>query len=162
MAASGNEIIVSPQPRGVFLEGYISGSTPKPGTCMQVKASTEPADDGRHYYEVWTGGGTDGERDEVIVLLPDSLRGKTRDDAYADGDRCFLYIPAPGEELNMLFKNESGTDDDHPIGEKLIIDSGTGKLIVTTGDPEMEPFKNLSTKTDPAADFHNLVRFTGC
>jgi hypothetical protein len=39
------------------------------------------------------------------VLREDYLQGKTVDDAYAAGDRCFLYVPKPGDELNLLLLN---------------------------------------------------------
>lgn len=151
-------IILSADPKGVFLEGIISG-TPKPGTCMQIKAATEPVG-GRHTWEVFNGA-ADGEQTLVAVLLEDSLQGKTITDAYVSGDRCFLYVPVPGEELQVLLQDVAGTGDDHAIGDKLIIDDGTGKLIATTGTPEMEPFIVLETITDPTADTLCHAMYTG-
>lgn len=156
--ASGNEIIVSANPRGVFLEGIVDG-TPKPGTIMQIKAATA-AVNGRFTWEVFDAG-ADGDQRLIAVLLPDSLQGKTASDAYVDGDRCFLYVPAPGEELNVLVADISGTGDDWAIGDLLIVDDGTGKLIATTGSPESEPFIGLEAVTDPTADHLLHVMYTG-
>lgn len=156
---SRGQVIVTGNPRGVFGEGIIVG-TPKPGTCVSLLAATEPDGGGRFSYEPWNGG-ADGEQSEVIILLEDHLQGYTFDDAYVTGSRCFLYWPVAGEEFMMLLANIAGTADDHAIGEKLMIDDGTGKLIATTGSPEMEPFICLETITDPTADDHYLVRYTG-
>lgn len=155
----GNGIIVSAEPGGRFDEGTISGAL-KPGTCLQIKASSGIDDNGRFTYEVYAPG-TDGEQRQVIVLLPDDLSGKLATTAYADGDHCFVYEPANGDELNMLLKDISGTGDDHTIGETLMIDTGTGKLIATTGSPESEPFRLLETITDPTADQLVHCVFTG-
>lgn len=160
--AKGNEIIVSAEPMGRFLEGIVSG-TPKPGTCMQIKAATEPVG-GRFTWEVYNAD-ADGNQRLVAVLLPDALQGKTATDAYADGDRCFLYCPAAGEELNMLVTDvNTGTSDAFAIGDLLIIDDGTGKLIDTTGSPEMESFICLETYADPTStqtDFLLHCMYTG-
>lgn len=144
-------IIVSPNPRGVFLEGIING-TPKPGTCVSQKSDGE--------YEAWNGG-ADGERDLVAILLEDRLQGGTVDDAYVSGTRCYMYVPAAGEEFLMLLANIAGTGDAFAIGDKLIIDDGTGKLIATTGSPEMEPFKVREAQTALTADTLVLCQYTG-
>lgn len=160
--AKGNEIIVSAEPMGRFLEGIISG-TPSPGTVMQVKAATEPVN-GRHTWEVYNAA-ADGNQRLIAVLLPDRLQGKLATDAYADGDRCFLYCPIAGEELNMLVTDvNTGTSDSFAIADILIVDDGTGKLIATTGTPESEPFICLETYADPTStqtDFLLWCMFTG-
>ena len=161
--ARGNEIIVSANPRGVFHEGVIGlGLTPKPGTIMQIQTSAGISDDGRMTWELATPG-TDGYRPigPLAVLLHDSLRGKLTTDAYAAGDRCFLYTPVAGEELNCLLGDVGGTGDDHSFGEVLIVDTGTGELIATTGSVESEPFILLEDVTDPTADTLAHVMYTG-
>ena len=80
------------------------------------------------------------------------MAGQTMDTAYAAGDRAFGYIPLPGDELNLLLGDVSGTADDHTKGEILIIDDGTGEFIATTGSPEEEVAQLLETITDPTAD----------
>lgn len=154
---SQSEVIVTANPRGVHGEGIIVG-TPKPGICVSLVNQTPV--EGRFYYEPWNGAAS-GERSEVVVLTEDFYQGRAKEDAYATGSRCFLYWPAMGEELKMLFKDEAGTADDHAIGEKIIIEDGTGLMIPSASTPEMEPFVLLEAITDPAAAFWGLVRYTG-
>lgn len=151
-------IVVSGAPAGRFLEGIISG-TPKPGTMMQVQAGTA-AVNGRMTWEVFNGA-ADGERTLVAILIEDSLQGKTVDDAFVTGTQGRLYCPIPGDELQVLHNNVSGTADDVAIGDKLIVDDGTGKFNVTTGSPESEPFIALEAKVDPTADSLVHVYYTG-
>jgi hypothetical protein len=167
--AKGNGIIVSAQPRGVFKEGYIVG-TPKPGTCVVlVPGQTAPDDTGRWNYEpagTTAASGTigmsaDGDRIPVGVLLEDALQGKLATDAYVTGDRCRIYFPLPGEDLNVLYQNQSGTADDVAIGQPLIIDDGTGKVLISASTPESEPFIALEVVTDPTADQLIWVEATG-
>lgn len=156
--ATGRQIVIANDPRGRFIEGIIDG-TPKPGTVMQIKASTEPVN-GRHTWEVYNQA-ADGNQALIAVLCEDILNGKTVSDAYVSGTRGRLYIPLPGDDLNMLLADVSGTADDHVIGEKLMVDDGTGKLIATTGTPEAEPFVLMETVTDPTADTLAWCIFTG-
>jgi Zn-dependent M28 family amino/carboxypeptidase len=158
----GNLIIVSSEPRGKFDEGYIAtGQTPKPGVVMQVDY-TVALKGGRF---TWTPYNRDADGNHpagpLAVLLNDYLRGIPVSTAYAAGDRCFLYIPGAGDELNMLLGDVAGTADDHTIGELLIVNDGDGKLVATTGSPESEPFQLQETITDPTADTLAWVRFTG-
>jgi hypothetical protein len=154
-----NQIIVNLEPRGIFLEGIING-TPKPGTMVQFKLGTALGDTGRFQFEVFNQT-ADGKRTTVMVLLADKLQGKTTSDAYADGDRCRVYCPLAGDELNVLKGDVSGTADDFAIGDKLMIDEDTGKVIASTGSPESEPFICLETVTDPTADQLVWVQCTG-
>jgi hypothetical protein len=156
--AIGNEIVVSSNPKGVFLEGTVSG-TPKPGTVMQVSAGVEPVG-GRHQWEVYNAD-ADGDQRIIAVLDIDHLQGKLSTDAYVTGSRCFLYVPAAGEELNMLLANIAGTSDSFAIGDLLIVDDGTGKLIATTGTPESEPFVVMETVAALSADSLEHVMYTG-
>lgn len=172
--AKGNGIIVSAQPRGVFKEGYIVG-TPKPGTCVvRVPGQTAPDDTGRWNYEPAgttaasgaTGMQADGDNVAVAVLLEDALQGKLMTEAYVTGDRCRIYFPLPGEELNVLFQNNTGTGDDIAIGDPLMIDDGTGKVLLSVSTtsqtaPESEPFTALEVITDPTADQLLWVESTG-
>jgi len=158
----GNEIIVSAEPQGRFLEGIVSG-TPSPGTVMQITAATEPVN-GRHTWEAYNPG-ADGNQRLIAVLLPDALQGNIYSDAYTSGDRCFLYCPIAGEELNMLVADvDTGTSDSFAIGDIMIVDDGTGKLIATTGTPESEPFIIMETYADPSdtqTDYWLWCMFTG-
>ena len=138
MAASNDVIILESQTKGKFWEGYVNAAL-KPGTVCQIDISEGIGPDGRYDWEAFNLA-ADGERTLIAVLLPDHTQGKLATAAYVSGDRCFLYTPANGEELNMLVANIAGTGDSFAIGDKLIVDDGTGKLIATTGTPESEPF----------------------
>lgn len=151
-------IVASVEPRGRFIEGIISG-TPKPGTVMQISAGVEPVN-GRLTYAVYDKS-ADGARGQIAVLCEDRLQGKSVSDAYVSGTRGLLYFPLPGDELNMLLADVSGTADDHAIGDALMVDDGTGKLVAVTGTIESEPFVLLETVTDPTADTLALCQYTG-
>lgn len=159
--AKGNEILISSPHRGVFLEGIISG-TDKPGTVMQVVAATEPVN-GRFtwqcYNQSW-----DAQPGLIAVLLPNKIAGGTSTTAYTSGERCYLYCPAAGEELNMIIENVSGTADDYAIGDRLEVNDGTGKLqdaaMGTTRNYSI-PFICLETITDPTADYLAHCMYTG-
>ena len=160
--ASGNAIIVSGEPKGVYIDGILSG-TPKPGVCMEMTSIA--AVGGRFTWQVYQPG-TDGEQRLIVVLLEAYLvPGSAATVAYTTGDRVMMYCPAPGEELNMLAKNIGGTatgsGDSFAIGDVLTVDTGTGKLIATTGSPEIEPFVVLETVAEITADTLIHVRYTG-
>lgn len=160
--ARGNCIIVSANPRGVFNEGFIAaGETPKPGQILQIQAATALRG-GRHTFEIYNADADGGRpKGPWYILREDSFRGRTVTDAYAAGDRCFLYTPLPGEELNLLVANIAGTADDHSVGEMLIVDDTTGKMIATTGSPETEVAQLLEAITDPVADTLAWCIWTG-
>jgi hypothetical protein len=168
--AKGNKIIVSAQPKGVF-EGCVVSGTPKPGTCMEIVAATA-LKGGRWTYEAAgttaaagaKGMAADGDNIAIAVLLSDldaAGFGRLATTAFVDGDRANVYYPLPGEELNMLFFNISGTGDDVVLGTKLIVDDGTGQVFTSTGTVESEPFIALEALTDPTADQLIWCKATG-
>lgn len=160
--ARGTKIIVTAEPGGLFMEGYIAAAqTPKPGTILQRDA-TVALKGGRATYKIYDRA-ADGDHPigAFQILLEDRLQGRTTSDAYAAGERCFLYSPRAGEEFNMLLGDVAGTADDHTAGEILMVDDGTGKLVATTGSPESEAFTLLETVTDPVADTLAWVEYTG-
>lgn len=156
--ARGNEIIVSANPRGVFDEGYVTGAL-KPGTIVQ-KDPTVALKGGRHTYVVYDRA-ADGDRPAgaLYVLLNDSLQGRPPTTAYTTGDRCFVYAPLAGEELNVLAKY-GDVSDTHTKGEVGIVDDGTGKYIATASTPQTGPFQLLETVT-LTADALVWVGYTG-
>jgi len=176
--SQGNSIIVSAHDRGRHFEGLLShtnSSTPKPGTVMELTRGVAKVN-GRFTWDVFgadaassnNGVAADGDQRLMAVLLEDELLGKDVDTAYAASTetaktRIFLYCPLPGEELNMIFANISGTgaDQDVAIGDQLIVDNGDGKLLVAAGSDESEPFICLETLTDIEADTLTHVMFTG-
>lgn len=160
--ARGNCIVVSANPQGRFMEGIIGvGHTPKPGQPMQVDPSVALVG-GRHTYVPYSRD-ADGNmpKGPLYILREDAFQGKTVNDAYAAGDRAFLYCPQAGDELNCIVLNISGTADDHSLGEIMMLDTETGKLIATTGSPESEPFILNEAITDPTADTLAWVTYTG-
>ena len=159
--AKGNTIVLNSEPRGVFKEGIVSG-TPKPGTVMQVKASTEPID-GRFTWEAYDRA-HDALNTLIAVLIEDREQGQTTTTAYVSGTRCRLYCPIPGDELNIIIENVAGTADDYAIGDLLEVNDGSGKLQdanTGTGQNYSIPFQLLETITDPAADYLAHVQYTG-
>lgn len=156
----GSVILLESNPRGHFMEGSVYG-TPYPGTLMTVKAATEPVS-GRYTWEPYNTDGN-GTRQLIAVLL-EPFHGASYATAYATGERCRLYIPVPGDELNVLVSaSGTGTGDSIAIGGLLIPVDGTGVLIATTGSPEIEPFMSLETAADVVAAGTLLhCVFTGC
>lgn len=163
----GQEIVVSAIPNGKIIEGIISG-TPKPGTHMQVKNSVEPVN-GRHTWETYAPGSGDGSPRLTAILNIDHLQGKTYDDAYVTGTRCFLYIPAPGDEVNVRKANLSGTGtgvEDLNIGERMLIVDGTGMVSpVAVGIANTSfanyPYTSLETVNDQQIEMLIWCMFTG-
>ena len=92
--ALGNQIIVSDDPKGRFLEGTVSG-TPKPGTVMEIKWTVAATNDDDFTWEPYgttaasgaKGVAADGNQRLIAVLDRDKLQGKAATTAYADGDR---------------------------------------------------------------------------
>lgn len=160
--ARGNNIIVSAFPQGKKVEGYIgAGLTPVPGTIMQIDFSVAMVG-GKHTWKAYTPG-TDGDRPTgpLIVLDFDQKQGRTATAAYVDGDRAFGYIPQAGDELNLLVADAAGTGDVHNPGDVYMVDTGTGKLIATTGTPNTKPFVQLDSAFTPTADTLTWVIYTG-
>lgn len=141
--AQGNEIVLTEM--GRRMEGIISGAL-APGTIVQI--SNTATVNGRHTFEVYAPG-TDGNQRPIFVLDIDHEQGKIATDAYTDGARCFVYAPAMGDELNVLWSAAgTGTGDAVAIGDLGIVDTGTGYLVTTTGSPESEPFQALEAVSD--------------
>lgn len=160
MAGKGNRVVISAPSHGKRYRGKISG-TPKPGTIMQIDASEISADD-MLTFEVYNADADGGRpKGPFFVLEEDLLQGKTMDDAYADGDQGWLYIPQAGDQLNLRLADVAGTADDHTKGEMLIVNDTDGKLIATTGTPETEVAMLMETITDPTADTIAWCIWTG-
>lgn len=159
--ARGNEIIVSSEPRGRFVEGVINtGETPKPGQIVQTDP-TQALQSGRFVLKLYNADADGGRpKGAHIVLLHDTLQGKLATDAYAAGDRAFGYVPVMGEEINLLWANVSGTAT-IAAGTVGIVDDTTGKIIETTGSPEAEVCLLLEAIVDNTADQLAWCEWTG-
>lgn len=159
--ARGTEIIVSAEPKGHFVEGVIgAGLAPLPGTIMQIQFATALVG-GKHTWELYNADADGGRpKGPMIVLLPDRLQGRLHTTAYAAAERAFGYIPLPGDELNLLIANVSGTAT-IAAGTTLIVQDTTGEMIATTGSPETEPAMLLEALVDIAADQLGWCIWTG-
>ena len=152
-----NEVILSSPAHGRFIEGLLAG-TPKPGTCMTIVGATALVA-GKFTWDPWSR--ADGANGLIAILLPDDLLGGVIGTAFVTGARIKMYCPLPGDELQVLFGNASGTADDVAVGGLLIVDGTTGKVIPTPGSPEREPFEALEAIVDPSADQLLAVMYTG-
>jgi hypothetical protein len=157
----GTKVLITGEPKGRVINGIVSG-TPSPGTIMQIANAVEPVS-GRYTWEVFDQA-ADGDRPSgPVAVLLEKGEGYDYSTAYEDGYDCRVYIPLHGDELNMLVAaSGTATSDAQAIGDKYIIEDGTGLLIATTGTPECEPFTCMETLTDVvAAGTMTHVIFTG-
>jgi hypothetical protein len=144
----GQSIILAAEPRGQFLEGII-GDTSLPGTCMQIKAATAPVS-GRHTW-VAADTGTSGLHNITAILLEDQFQGGLNSTAYTAGRRGRLYVPLPGEEMNVRCDQGSGTSNSIAIGDRLQLD-GTNGVYVPVTSTNADVFVALEAITQFAAD----------
>lgn len=153
-----NSIVLSAAPAGRFLEGLIAtGQTPKPGTMMMLEAATEPIG-GKHSWTAYSD--ADGATGLVAILIENYFLGRDHTTAYVAEEQCRLYCPIPGDELQVLLENQSGTADAFAIGDKLMVDSGTGKFLASVYN-EAEPFIVAETIAAITADTLCHCFFTG-
>ena len=149
----GSKILVSSNPKGVFLEGTVVG-TPLPGSWGMVQAGT-PAVNGRHTWVPYAPT-ADGDPRLVAIFLEDDLQGLTASQPYVSGTRCLLYCPLGGEELNVLTLGEPGTGSANAffVGTRLIGAHLSGKFVVTATSSLYAPFVVLEhiDQTPPNTD----------
>ena len=166
----GNQIIVSSEQKGVFMEGIVSG-TPSPGTIMALQNA--PFIAGRATWAAYNPGVGDASKGLVAVLLEDFEQGKTWNDAYVSGTPCKLYVPAEGEDVNIRKADIAGTGSPTEaiaIGTKLLIVDGTGKIspvavgVLTTGIqsyPFMAMEAIVNTTSPQLSEELIWVKYTG-
>ena len=162
--ARGSRVVITSPPMGTFREFIVkTGQTFYPGMVVEIDAAVTLVS-GRHTARIF-GQGADGEQPSgahwVVTEMLQGMTGGVMSQSIAAGERVMCYAPMPGDELNLLIANISGTADDHAKGEKLIVDTGTGKLIATTGTPEREVAVLLETITDPTADTLAWCQWSG-
>jgi hypothetical protein len=162
--ARGNRTVVTADPKGQFEEGYVkTGDTHYPGMIVQKDVSVA-LKGGRHTFAVYNRD-ADGNMPAgsywVVTGELGLMLGIPQTTAIAAGERAMYYSPRAGEEVNLLLANISGTGDDHALGEILMVDDGTGKLIATTGTPESECALLKEAVTDPTADTLAWCEWTG-
>jgi hypothetical protein len=160
--SQGNRIVLH-RDRGFPVEGIIAaGQVLKPGSLVQM----DPTVARENNVWTWTRYDRDanGNRPKgpLIILTEDIRSGSLMTDAYPTGrSRAFGFIPQAGCEMNILKGDVTGTGDDFAKGDLLIPVDATGKFILTTGSPEIEPFMVLETVTDPTADVLVHSVYTG-
>lgn len=103
----GSKILINANSRGRRDEGTIT-DTSKPGTHMEIVPATAMIAGRFSYRACSAAAGAKGPR---IVLLENWVVGKIYSDAYAANERCFLYWPEVGDELNLILGDVAGTGD---------------------------------------------------
>ena len=158
--ARGGRIVVNPDAKGAYEWGHVA-TAEKPGTVMQIDASVA-LKAGKHTWVPYNRA-ADGNRPAgpYAVIVEDLYNGRDATTAVEAGALCKLYIPLPGDELNLLFGNASGTADDIALGDLLMVNDGDGKVIKATGSPEHTPAIALEAIVDPVADQLLWVRWSG-
>lgn len=143
--ARGNGIVVNAEPNGRFIEGILSGAL-KPGTIVQIDPSVA-LNNGRHTFKAYDRAAS-GDRPlgPLMVLMDQYLLGVAPTVAYTSGDRCQVYVPKAGDELNLLMKF-GDVSDTHTKGEALEVEDATGKVIALASTPQSTPFVLLETIT---------------
>lgn len=131
---------------GIWMEGIIDDAS-LPGTCMEVTPGSTPVNGRQHYRHYQPG--ADNDPKLTIVLCEDSLQGFTFTTPYVIGTRCFLYMPNPGDELNVLAAAQQGTGsaNEYDVGDRLVIQNATGYLILQTNAALQAPFMALEEVT---------------
>lgn len=119
----GQKIILSAEPRGVFMEGTITDAS-YPGMCMEIVPSTTFVG-GRPSFRARSAAA--GAKGPIFVLLPDTQGGQLATTVYTANTHGFLYAPAMGEELNMLVGDVAGTGDTIAQGDLFGVNND-GKL----------------------------------
>lgn len=160
MAGRGNRIVVNADARGAYEWGYVA-TAEKPGTIMQIDASVA-LKAGKHTWVPYNRD-ADGNRPAgpFAVIVEDLYQGRDNTTAITAGEITKMYVPLPGDELNLLFYNQSGTADDVALGDLLIVKDAVGKVFKTTGSVETEVAVALEALVDPTADVLIWCRWTG-
>jgi hypothetical protein len=103
----GSKIVLNPNSQGLRTEGTIT-DTSKPGTLME-KVPATAAVGGRFSWRARSS--TEGAHAQIAVLTENWVQGKIYSDAYAANERCFIYYPKAGDDLNLILLDIAGTGD---------------------------------------------------
>lgn len=109
--------------KGHYEEGE-ADSAITPGMAVELAA------DGK--YDQVQSSEAEGVKGGLKVAYEDSLQGNTITDAYAQGDRLFIYQPVSGDHIHVFVK--SGEDID--VGDVGIVEGGGSGLFVEAGGSE--------------------------
>lgn len=130
---NGSRIMMTPEPKGIFMEGTPSltgGNLIYPGSVVSLVAGTAPIS-GDFSWGLYSPG-ANGNPSLIVVAIEDMLEGFPFSTAYTSSStRIFLYIPENGEFLNMAVTAEAGTGaaNAYTIGERMIVANNTGLLV---------------------------------
>lgn len=140
-----NKILLNTDAKGRRQSCIISG-TPKPGTHMEIVPATDENGSGLHTYRAQSR--ADGTAGQLVVLLEDEEQGKTVSDAYVSGAVGKLYWPLPGDEFNLLMRDQPGTGTAgiDNVGDLLAIDGATG-MLQAAGSATQKPYQLLENLT---------------
>lgn len=158
--ARGSRIVVNADAKGQYDWVHLA-TAEYPGTILQLDPSVALSA-GKHTAVPYNRD-ADGDRPKgpLMVIVEDLYNGRAATAAVEAGALCKVYIPLPGDEINLLYMNVSGTADDVELGDIMTVDDGTGKVIVTTGSPEIEVAVALEAIVDPTADQLLWCRWSG-
>ena len=145
----GTRIIASAEPKGMYLEGIVSGAL-LPGIMVQMKVSAGLTG-GEPTWEAYNPNAT-GDPRLVAILLEDQLQGGLITTAYTTGTKCFVYCPLPGEQINICVKDVAGTGDIHTFGDRVVGEAGSGKFLVQSTSANAAQFQLMETIAAPTAD----------
>lgn len=157
--AQGLAIIVDGDPHGNFNEGYISG-TPKPGTHLEIVPATAPVG-GRFTWRARTA--ANGSKGPIVVLVNDFEQGHVATDAVVSGTGGHkMYWPLPGDDLNCLVAESTGTgtSGENAIGDRLAVN--TSGMLMAGGSLATQPYYLLDrTGLESYATSLRWVKFLG-
>ncbi len=91
----------------------------------------------------------------LIILIEDSMQGKTVDDAYAADDVIFFYHPVNGEIINILVKSGEAI----AVGDTLVVEAaGSGLFVEAAGTETRYCFEAMEGPGTLAANDHVKCR----
>lgn len=126
-------LVLNADNRGKWGEGVISG-TPNPGIFLEIVPATNPVS-GRFTWRARSA--ANGAFGPVVELVNNWETGQGVTTAYTSGDRCKMYWPLPGDELNAVVAESSGTGTlgENLIGDRLSINN-SGQLMAGTSNQQ--------------------------
>lgn len=157
--ARGLSIVINADARGNWDEGYISG-TPKPGTHVEIVPATAPVG-GRFTWRARSA--ANGAKGPIVLLVNDYEQGHIATDAVVTGTGGHkLYWPLPGDDLNCLVAESSGTgtSGSNALGDRLAVN--TSGMLMAGGSLATQPYYLLDlTGTDAYATSLRWVKYLG-
>lgn len=141
--SGNNTIILKGRERAILGEGTLSGAAyPGMNLVLRETASVYGRDCYSAGYGDYVGTGTSISLSagSLKIVVEDSLRGYTVNDAYADGDSVYFHPPVPGDHLQVLVL--SGQTVTKACGLSAGSD---GKFVVDATNPTVEALEQTAT-----------------